>query len=52
MKKHLLTVAAAAGIMFTSFGGSVSAHENVSILLNQEIPYGRLRKLINYQSQT
>jgi peptidoglycan DL-endopeptidase LytE len=29
MKKHLLTVAAAAGILFTSFGGSVSAHENV-----------------------
>lgn len=29
MKKHLLTVAAAAGIMFTSFGGSVSAHENL-----------------------
>lgn len=29
MKKHLLTVAAAAGIMFTTFGGSVSAHENV-----------------------
>ncbi|SDM39703.1 C40 family peptidase [Bacillus sp. OK048] len=28
MKKHILTVAAAAGIMFTSFGGSVSAHEN------------------------
>jgi peptidoglycan DL-endopeptidase LytE len=29
MKKHLLTVAAAAGILFTSFGGTVSAHENV-----------------------
>ncbi|MFP7296494.1 LysM peptidoglycan-binding domain-containing protein [Neobacillus niacini] len=29
MKKHLLSVAAAAGILFTSFGGSVSAHENV-----------------------
>jgi peptidoglycan DL-endopeptidase LytE len=29
MKKHLLTVTAAAGILFTSFGGSVSAHENV-----------------------
>ncbi|MEH7275345.1 C40 family peptidase [Neobacillus vireti] len=29
MKKHILTVAAAAGILFTSFGGSVSAHENV-----------------------
>jgi peptidoglycan DL-endopeptidase LytE len=29
MKKHLLTVAAAAGILFTTFGGSVSAHENV-----------------------
>ncbi|MGJ7909757.1 NlpC/P60 family protein [Neobacillus sp. LXY-1] len=28
MKKHLLTVAAAAGIMFTAFGGSVSAAEN------------------------
>lgn len=29
MKKHILTVAAAAGILFTTFGGSVSAHENV-----------------------
>jgi peptidoglycan DL-endopeptidase LytE len=29
MKKHLLTVTAAAGILFTTFGGSVSAHENV-----------------------
>lgn len=29
MKKHLLIVTAAAGILFTSFGGSVSAHENV-----------------------
>ncbi|MEH7336408.1 LysM peptidoglycan-binding domain-containing protein [Neobacillus drentensis] len=29
MKKHLLTVAAAAGILFTSFGGSVYAHENI-----------------------
>lgn len=28
MKKHVLTVAAAAGILFTSFGGQVSAHEN------------------------
>jgi peptidoglycan DL-endopeptidase LytE len=29
MKKHLLTVAAAAGILFTSTGGQVSAHENI-----------------------
>jgi cell wall-associated NlpC family hydrolase len=29
MKKHLLTVAATAGILFTSFGGSVSAHESI-----------------------
>ncbi len=29
MKKHLLTVAATAGILFTSFAGSVSAHETI-----------------------
>jgi peptidoglycan endopeptidase LytE len=29
MKKHLLTVAATAGILFTSFAGSASAHENI-----------------------
>jgi peptidoglycan DL-endopeptidase LytE len=29
MKKHLLTVAAAAGILFTAYGGQVSAHENI-----------------------
>lgn len=29
MKKQLLAAAAAAGILFTTFGGSVSAHENV-----------------------
>lgn len=29
MKKHLLSVAAAAGILFNSFGGSAFAHENI-----------------------
>jgi peptidoglycan DL-endopeptidase LytE len=29
MKKHLLSFAATAGILFTSFAGSVSAHENI-----------------------
>jgi peptidoglycan DL-endopeptidase LytE len=29
MKKHLLTLAATAGILFTSFAGSASAHENI-----------------------
>lgn len=28
MKKHLLTVVTTAGILFSSFGGNVSAHEN------------------------
>lgn len=29
MKKHLLSFAATAGILFTTFGGSASAHENI-----------------------
>lgn len=29
MKKHLLSLAATAGILFTSFGGSASAHESI-----------------------
>jgi peptidoglycan DL-endopeptidase LytE len=29
MKKHLLTLAATAGLLFTSFAGSASAHENI-----------------------
>jgi peptidoglycan DL-endopeptidase LytE len=32
MKKHLLTVATAAGILFTSTGGQVSAHENIYLV--------------------
>ncbi|NHC39712.1 LysM peptidoglycan-binding domain-containing protein [Bacillus sp. MM2020_1] len=29
MKKHLLSFAATAGLLFSTFGGSVSAHENI-----------------------
>lgn len=62
MKKHLLTVAAAAGILFTSFGGSVSAHENVytvksgdtlwRISQNNNVSVANIRALNNLSSDS